>query len=70
MVGKLFSPNQWESSNAFNDKDIERLIDIAYQHAREILYSKKDLIKECADELIKHNILLPETIFNKINLMK
>ena len=30
----------------------------------------KDLIKECSDELIKHNILLPETIFNKINLMK
>jgi cell division protease FtsH len=70
MGRKIVYPYHSENSKAFIDKDIERLIESAYQHAREIIYNKKDLIRECADELIKHNILLPETIFNKINLMK
>ena len=70
MGRKIVYPYHSESSKAFIDKDIERLIDTAYQHAREILYNKKNLVKECADELIKHNILLPETIFNKNDLIK
>jgi cell division protease FtsH len=70
MGRKIVYPYHSENSKAFIDKDIERLIESAYQHAREIIYNKKDLIRECADDLIKHNILLPETIFKKINLMK
>ena len=59
-------PYYSENSKTFIDKDIERLIDIAYQSAKDIIYNKKDIIEVCAEELIRNKILLPETIYNKM----
>ena len=68
MGRKIVYPYHSENSKNFIDKDIERLIEIAYQSAREIIVNKKQLIEECANELIKYKILMPETIYNKLNL--
>ena len=67
MGRKIVYPYHSESSKNFIDKDIERLIDLAYQNSKEIIYSKKELIEECAMELVKNKILLPESIYNKMN---
>lgn len=67
MGRKIVYPYHSENSKTFIDKDIERVIEFAYQSAREIIISKKDLIEECSQELIKYKILLPATIFNKLN---
>lgn len=68
MGRKIVYPYHSENSKNFIDKDIERLIEIAYQSAREIIVNKKQLIEECVNELIKYKILMPETIYNKLNL--
>ena len=67
MGRKIVYPYHSENSKNFIDKDIERLIELAYQSAREIIVNKKQLIEECANELIKYKILMPETIYNKLN---
>jgi cell division protease FtsH len=67
MGRKIVYPHHSEISKNNIDKDIERLIETAYQSAKEIVISKKHLIDECANELIKYKILMPKTIYNKLN---
>ena len=67
MGRKIVYPHHSESSKTFIDKDIETLIEKAYQAARAIIYEKRVLIEDCVEELIKNKILLPDTIYSKLS---
>ena len=67
MGRKIVYPHHSEDSKNFIDKDIEGLIENAYNAAREIIISKQTLIEKCSNELIEKKILLPNSIFSKLS---
>lgn len=59
MVNAYYSDN----SKMFIDKEIERLVDNAYQKAHSIIIKTKPIMEECSESLIKNKILLPDDIY-------
>jgi cell division protease FtsH len=59
MVNAYYSDN----SKMFIDKEIERLVDNAYQKAHSIISKTKPIIEECSESLIKNKIILPDDIY-------
>jgi cell division protease FtsH len=66
MGRNLVTPQNSEKYKEIIDKDIEDLVNEAYQRAKIILINSKQLIKECADILIVENELTPDIINKKI----
>ena len=56
-----------ESSKDFIDRDIERLLESAYQTAHSTVLESKNIIEECSDKLIENKILLPDDILKVIH---
>jgi len=56
-----------ESSKDFIDRDIERLLESAYQTAHTTVLESQKIIEECADNLIENKILLPDDILKVIH---
>ena len=56
-----------ENSKEFIDRDIERLIESAYQTALSIIINSKDIIEETAIKLAEQKILVPDEIFRIIH---
>ena len=56
-----------ESSKDFIDRDIERLLESAYQTAHTTVLESKKIIEECADNLIEDKLLLPDDILKVIH---
>tara|TARA_B100000035_G_scaffold300341_2_gene295917 strand:+ start:3095 stop:4876 length:1782 start_codon:yes stop_codon:yes gene_type:complete len=59
MVNAYYSDN----SKMFIDKEIERLVDNAYQKAHSIITKTKPIMEECSELLIKNKIILPDDIY-------
>ena len=56
-----------ESSKDFIDRDIERLLESAYQTAHSTVLESKNIIEECSDKLIENKLLLPDDILKVIH---
>ncbi len=56
-----------ETSKEFIDRDIERLIESAYQSACHLILSSKDIIDKCAIKLVENKLLIPEEIIHIIH---
>ena len=56
-----------ETSKEFIDRDIERLIESAYQSASHLILSSKDIIDKCAIKLVENKLLIPEEIIRIIH---
>jgi len=56
-----------ETSKEFIDRDIERLIESAYQSASHLILSSKDIIDNCAIKLVENKLLIPEEIIRIIH---
>ena len=56
-----------ESSKDFIDRDIERLLESAYQTAHTTVLESQKIIEECADNLIDNKLLLPDDILKVIH---
>ncbi len=56
-----------ESSKDFIDRDIERLLESAYQTAHTTVLESQKIIEECADNLIENKLLLPDDILKVIH---
>ena len=56
-----------ESSKDFIDRDIERLLESAYQTAHTTILESQKIIEECGDQLIENKILLPDDILRVIH---
>jgi cell division protease FtsH len=62
MGNKIIYPHHSEYSKSIIDKDIENLIETTYYNAHTIVLKSKYLIEECANELVKTKVLMPERI--------
>ena len=51
-----------DNSREFIDRDIERLLESAYQSAHNVILRSKSIIEKCAPILTKNKILLPVEI--------
>tara|TARA_Y100000816_G_C26106142_1_gene587963 strand:- start:2529 stop:4226 length:1698 start_codon:yes stop_codon:yes gene_type:complete len=63
MVNAYYSDN----SKMFIDKEIERLVDSAYQKAHAIIIKTRPILEECSELLIDNKILLPEDIYKIVH---
>jgi len=68
MGEKLIYIDTSDKSKELIDLEVTKLINIAYNQAKDIIIQSKNLIDELADELATDYILLPEKIENKIKL--
>lgn len=56
-----------ETSKEFIDRDIERLLESAYQAAHTTILESQKIIEECSDNLIGNKLLLPDDILKVIH---
>ena len=56
-----------ESSKEFIDRDIERLLESAYQTAHTTILESQKILEECSDQLIENKLLLPDDILRVIH---
>jgi cell division protease FtsH len=71
MGNKVIYTHHSEYSKNIIDKDIEKLLETTYYNAHAIVLKFKFLIEECANELVKTQLLMPERIeeiMNKYNI--
>ena len=62
MGRKTVYAHSSENSREFIDRDIERLLDSAYQSAHNVISHSKSIIEQCAPILSKNKILMPSEI--------
>ena len=62
MGKKTVYPYSSENSKEFIDRDIERLLESAYQAAHHTISNSQPIMEECAKLLIKNKLLLPNDI--------
>jgi cell division protease FtsH len=67
MGGKIILSDYSEKNNEVIDKEITKLLDEAYNKARMILLNSKDLLYDCAQQLMVTNILSSDDITKIIN---
>jgi len=63
MGRKLVVPYYSENSKVSIDRDIERLVENAYNKAHAIITKTKPIMDQCSNELISNKLLLPERIY-------
>jgi len=56
-----------ETSKEFIDRDIERLLESAYQAAHTTILESQKIIEECSVNLIENKLLLPDDILKVIH---
>ena len=66
MGRKLVVPYYSENSKVSIDRDIERLVENAYNKAHAIITKTKPIMDQCSNELISNKLLLPERIYEII----
>ena len=62
-MGQRINAYYSDNSKMFIDKEIERLVDNAYQKAHSIITKTKPIMEECSELLIKNKIILPDDIY-------
>ena len=66
MGRKMVVPYYSENSKVSIDRDIERLVENAYNKAHSIITKTKPIMDQCSNELISNKLLLPERIYEII----
>ena len=66
MGKKTVYPYSSENSKEFIDRDIERLLESAYQAAHQTITNSQGIMEESANLLIKNKLLLPDDILKII----
>ena len=68
MGKKTVYPYSSENSKEFIDRDIERLLESAYQAAHQAIVNSQPIMEECAKMLMENKLLLPDDILKVIQL--
>jgi len=68
MGKKTVYPYNSENSKEFIDRDIERLLESAYQAAHQAIVNSQPIMEECAKMLMENKLLLPDDILKVIQL--
>jgi cell division protease FtsH len=68
MGKKTVYPYNSENSKEFIDRDIERLLESAYQASHQAIVNSQPIMEECANMLMKNKLLLPDDILKVIQL--